>query len=93
MNADPSAFESFSSTPVATSYIDELYQANIIDERVFAFVLRDEFDLEASYIDIGFVDESAMTSTDDLVWVEVVDDMWYGQYWWHNYVEAIRFRD
>lgn len=93
LNADPDAFEASSSKAVATSYIDELYDAGIIDERVFAFALRDENDSEVSYMDVGFYDEAAMDDSDDLVWIDVVYDRWYGQFWWHNYMEGVRFRD
>lgn len=43
-------------------------------------------------MDIGFYDESAMSNPDDLMWISVADDDYFGTYWWHNYVTGIRFR-
>lgn len=44
-------------------------------------------------MDVGFYNEDAMDDPDDLMWIEVADDSYYGTFWWHNYMEGIRFRD
>lgn len=74
MNADPDALEAYSDYPAADSYIDDLFEAGIIGERVFAFALRDKDDDLTSYLDVGFYDEAAMDNPDDLMYVDVALD-------------------
>lgn len=76
-----------------TSYITALYLDGVIDHQIFAFALFDQMDTDSSFMDVGFYNEAAMNDPDDLVWIPVVDDEFYGTYWWHNYVTGIRFRN
>lgn len=82
LNADPKAMEGYSDHPPADSYISDLFDDGIIEDKVFAIALRDINDDGSSYIDIGFYDESAMHNPADLLWVPVADDYLYGQFWW-----------
>jgi hypothetical protein len=43
-------------------------------------------------MDFGFYDTTAITSTSDLVWIDVLNDETYGNYWWNNVVSGLRFR-
>ena len=42
-----------------------------------------------SWVDIGFYDLDAYTI--DLVWIQVADHLTYGQFWWANYIQGVRF--
>lgn len=75
----------------APSYIDFLYESDIISQRLFCTSLKDES--EESSIDFGFIDESAMADSSDLVYIQVADVNQYGQMWWHNVLSGLRFRD
>lgn len=59
----------------------------------FSVALRSESDSESSYVDFGFSDESAMTDPDALQWIAVAVNNVYGQRWWQNYLEGVRFRN
>jgi hypothetical protein len=93
LNADPKAMQDYMSWEAADSYIEELYDAGIIGDKVFAFALRDVDDDDSSYIDVGFYDEDAMDDPNNLVWTDVAYDYLYGQFWWQHYMTGIRFRD
>lgn len=98
--ADPAALhklypETMPFEQVTPSYIDVLFDQHVIDRRVFAFVLRhDSHHNTQSYMDIGFVNHEAMADEEhELLWLDVVKDDYYGQFWWHHYLQGIRFRD
>ena len=79
---------------IADSYIEELYNSGIIDDKVFSFGLRHVDSSDGSFLDIGFYDSDAMEdpSEADLVWIDVVDYGNYNKFWWGNTVTGIRFR-
>lgn len=68
--------------------MDALKDAGLVDERIFSFYLTnyaDEETLGKSYIDIGYIDDSAIDS--EIIYIDVLP----GDFWWTNYVEAISF--
>lgn len=95
MNADPDAIDYGIVTPEpsADSYIEQMYNRGIIDNKVFATALRDRYNANPSFIDIGFYDNAAMDNPNDLLWLDVVSWGQYGQFFWANYLTGIRFRD
>jgi hypothetical protein len=55
--------------------------------------LRDDEDSGDSWMDVGFYDEDAMDNSDDLVWIDSVYDTKWDDFWWQNYMTALRFRE
>ena len=43
-------------------------------------------------MDFGFYNTAAMTSESDLVWLDVLNDATYGDYWWNNMITGLRLR-
>lgn len=84
MCADPSSITD-SSGP---NYIEYLYNQEIIDIQLFSVALS--ADSDTSFVDIGFYDLDAFTS--DLVWIDVINHETYGQFWWANQIQGLRFR-
>jgi len=33
-------------------------------------------------MDFGYIDESAIVNPEDLIYIDVVNDQFYGQFWW-----------
>jgi len=54
---NPSAFDYISDGPFATSYLQEMVDANILDRAIFALALRPTEDDGSSFIDFGTYDE------------------------------------
>lgn len=79
--------------PVADSYIEKLYDASIIESKIFALGLRDQNDSDGSFADIGFYDANAMNDQNELVWIDVESYYNYNQFFWGNWMTGIRLRD
>jgi hypothetical protein len=54
--------------------------------------MRHEFGTLSSYMDFGFWDSAALVSPEDLIWMDVQNDPYYGQFWWHHYLQGVRIR-
>ena len=91
MAADPEALAWYDPL-TAKSWVQELYDANVIDADSFSVAMRHMDDSNGSYIDYGTPDTTAMTDEDDLVWVDVYEDSVYGKFWWQALVQGIRLR-
>jgi hypothetical protein len=69
-----------------------MVDAQILNESVFALALRPTEDAGTGWIDMGFYDDAAMENPDDLMWIDSVNDEWLDDFWWQNYMTAIRLR-
>jgi hypothetical protein len=69
-----------------------MVDANILDKAVFALALRPTEDASSGWIDMGYYDNMAMANPDDLMWIDSVNDEWLDDFWWQNYMTAIRIR-
>jgi hypothetical protein len=65
--------------------IEELFYDGKISEPVFGFYLGSTH--EESFLDIGFISESAMRDPSELVWLPVVNN----DFWWTNFITGISF--
>ena len=64
----------------------QLSEAGAVDDTIFSWFMTDtEGD---TYIDFGAPNEAAMSSVDDLIYIDVIDE----DYWWTNYVTGIRWK-
>ena len=63
--------------------VPALYKAGIISQNQFSWML--ETDDHDSYLDFGPADESIMSDPKDIVWLDILDDDYYG-YFWTNYM-------
>lgn len=79
---NPSAFDYIADGPFATSYLQEMVDANILDKAVFALALRPTEDAGTGWIDMGYYDNMAMENPDDLMWIDSVNDEWLDDFWW-----------
>jgi hypothetical protein len=69
-----------------------MVDSNILDKAVFALALRPTEDASSGWIDMGYYDNMAMANPDDLMWIDSVNDEWLDDFWWQNYMTAIRIR-
>ena len=69
-------------------YIDGLKNANLIENRVFGWYmsLKDE----TNYLDIGVIQDNAMSNPDDLVWLDVLEEIEPFNFWWTQKIEGIK---
>lgn len=79
--ADPA---STAVTDPVDSILKFLYDQGAIESKVISFALRGKSG--TSYADVGFYDEAVMTDPSALVWIPVVEDKTYKQFWWQNYL-------
>lgn len=70
----------------APLFIKELYNADKINSPVFAFYLANTS--EKSYLDIGYIDQSAMKNPLGVKWIDVIDN----DFWWTTYITGIKFK-
>lgn len=70
------------------NYIKSLHTSGALTDQVFAFYFNSDA-FGSSFIDIGVIDESHMSDSNDLVTLNVVEE----DFWWSNYVTGIKFGD
>lgn len=62
-----------------------LFDDNVITQNVFSFYLTGLFG--TSYIDFGAIDTSLVTDTNDILWMDILDN----DYWWTQKVTGFRW--
>lgn len=65
--------------------VPTLYKQGVISKNQFSWAL--ETKEHPSYLDIGPVDESVMSDPRDMVWLDILDDDYWG-YFWTNYMTS-----
>ena len=65
--------------------VPSLYKQGVLSKNMFSWAL--ETKEHPSYMDFGPADESVMSNPADMVWLDILDDKYWG-YFWTNYLTA-----
>lgn len=69
----------------APLFVKELYNSEKITAPVFAFYLSGVH--ETSYLDIGYIDQSAMKNSLAVNWIDVIEN----DFWWTSKISSVKF--
>jgi hypothetical protein len=65
--------------------VPALYKQGVISKNMFSWALENE--KHASYLDLGPPDTSAMSDSNAIVWLPILNDYYWG-YFWADYLSA-----